>query len=422
MQVNRTPLLHALVGAILLLSPTPAASQADPSADPPPRGEAIRLFLDCRRCDSAHIRGEITFVNHVREPDLAQVHLLVTDQQTGGGGRLYTLAFLGRGDLVGVDNTLSYHSPQSNSSAEERDGLVGMMKLGLASYAARTPLAPALTLHFEETEGAMITPLHDPWRHWTFEVYGGGNMNFESNQNAWSGRYGFYANHVSEEWKVQLRPYFNHNGRVIRRDEGDVRSSQSRHGFDSYLIRSVGPHWGTGFFGNYLTHTQDNLRHRYTAGPGVEYSVYPYAESTRRQITFTYRTNLEVVEYFQETIYEKLEETLGNHSLDASARFRQPWGSVSASVRGSSYLHDRSLNRVTLDGSLSLRLGRGVSLNLSGNYQSINDQLGLPRGDASLEDVLLERRRLATSYRTSGSLGLSYTFGSIFTNVVNPRF
>jgi hypothetical protein len=46
----------------------------------------------------------------------------------------------------------------------------------------------------------------------------------------------------------------------------------------------------------------------------------------------------------------------------------------------------------------------------------------LPRRDASLEDVLLQRRRLATSYRGSGSVGLSYSFGSMFTNVVNPRF
>jgi hypothetical protein len=56
------------------------------------------------------------------------------------------------------------------------------------------------------------------------------------------------------------------------------------------------------------------------------------------------------------------------------------------------------------------------------SYQRINDQLALPRGDASLEDILLDRRRLATSYRATGNMGLSYTFGSIFSNVVNPRF
>ncbi len=108
--------------------------------------------------------------------------------------------------------------------------------------------------------------------------------------------------------------------------------------------------------------------------------------------------------------------------MEASVQFRQPWGSVSSRLRGSQYLHDTSLYRMTFNGNVSLRLGRGISLNLGGSYQRINDQLSLPRGDASLEDILLERRRLATAYRGSANMGLSYTFGSIFTNVVNPRF
>jgi hypothetical protein len=41
---------------------------------------------------------------------------------------------------------------------------------------------------------------------------------------------------------------------------------------------------------------------------------------------------------------------------------------------------------------------------------------------ASLEDVLLMRKQLATSYEYYFSIGLSYTFGSIYSNVVNPRF
>jgi hypothetical protein len=67
-------------------------------------------------------------------------------------------------------------------------------------------------------------------------------------------------------------------------------------------------------------------------------------------------------------------------------------------------------------------VAQGLAVNFGVNFQRIHDQLSLPRGDASLEDVLLQRRRLATSYRTWGEVGLSYTFGSIYSNVVNPRF
>jgi len=36
--------------------------------------------------------------------------------------------------------------------------------------------------------------------------------------------------------------------------------------------------------------------------------------------------------------------------------------------------------------------------------------------------VLLRQTQLATGYRAFLYAGLSYTFGSVFNNVVNPRF
>ncbi len=52
----------------------------------------------------------------------------------------------------------------------------------------------------------------------------------------------------------------------------------------------------------------------------------------------------------------------------------------------------------------------------------IRDQLSLAKRDATEEEVLLELRALSTDYRHRISLGLTYTFGSIFSSVVNPRF
>ena len=52
----------------------------------------------------------------------------------------------------------------------------------------------------------------------------------------------------------------------------------------------------------------------------------------------------------------------------------------------------------------------------------IHDQLSLIKGEATLEQVLLRRTMLETNYSYYFSFGLSYTFGSIYSNVVNPRF
>jgi hypothetical protein len=145
-------------------------------------------------------------------------------------------------------------------------------------------------------------------------------------------------------------------------------------------------------------------------------------DGTWREITVAYRRGYEIANYLEETIYEQTEEALLNHALNATVRYRQRWGSISSRFIASHYLHDLDHYRLTFDGSTSVYVAQGLAVNFGANFQRIHDQLSLPRGDASLEDVLLQRRRLATSYRTWGEVGLSYTFGSIYSNVVNPRF
>lgn len=386
------------------------------------REEAPLLYLDCNQCDDAYVRREIRFVNHVRDPGLAQIHVLVTAQLTGGGGRTFALAFQGRGPFAGIDQTLTYNSASTNTTAQQREGLTEMLKVGLVPYLARTPIAARLRLSVEEGSGAAIAPPDDRWNSWTFELYGGGNFNLEATQTAWNARYGIFADRVTDDWKFRFRPYFNNNVRVFRRDEREIRSVQRRHGVDSHVIKSLGDHWGAGIFGDYITTTYDNLRHGLSLTPAVEYSLFPYEESSRRQVTLAYRVGVELADYYEETIYGETAELLPQHSLNASVQFRQPWGNVFGGFRASNYLHELEHYRLTFDGRTSFRLGAGLSVNFGGSFQRIHDQLNLPRGEASLEEILLQQRRLATSYRASGEVGLSYAFGSIYSNVVNPRF
>jgi hypothetical protein len=51
----------------------------------------------------------------------------------------------------------------------------------------------------------------------------------------------------------------------------------------------------------------------------------------------------------------------------------------------------------------------------------VRDQLYLAAGTLSRDEVLTQQRALQTSYQYNAFVGLSYTFGSIFNSVVNPR-
>jgi hypothetical protein len=156
--------------------------------------------------------------------------------------------------------------------------------------------------------------------------------------------------------------------------------------------------------------------------PAVEYNFFPYSESTRRQLRALYKVGLNRIKYIEETIYEKTEESLFNQSLTVTFEMREPWGSASTSLEGSHYFHDPTKYRVVLRGFLSFRVFKGLSVDLSGRYERIHDQLNLPKGEASIDEVLLRRKELATNFEYSLSVGFRYTFGSVFSNVVNPRF
>ena len=100
----------------------------------------------------------------------------------------------------------------------------------------------------------------------------------------------------------------------------------------------------------------------------------------------------------------------------------QPWGSADASVEAAAYLDDLTQNRLELDAEWNLRLFRGMELEVGANIEHIHDQMSIPKRDATDDEILLERRALATDYRFDVRVGFSYTFGSIFSQVVNPRF
>jgi hypothetical protein len=87
----------------------------------------------------------------------------------------------------------------------------------------------------------------------------------------------------------------------------------------------------------------------------------------------------------------------------------------------SQFLDQPDQNRLTLNNNINLRIVRGLSLRISGSFQLIRDQINLPKGEASIEDLLLRQRQISTNYQNRISMGLSYTFGSIFNNIVNTR-
>jgi hypothetical protein len=156
--------------------------------------------------------------------------------------------------------------------------------------------------------------------------------------------------------------------------------------------------------------------------PAFEFNVFPYRESTRRMLTFEYSVGGMASDYQETTVFGKSSERRLDHRLLASLRLTEPWGSALVAAEGANYLDDWRRHRVTVVGSVEWNLAKGLSLVTTVDLRRIGDQLFLSARDASTEEILLRQRQLTTSYTYSGSIGISYTFGSPLAQIVNRRF
>jgi hypothetical protein len=87
------------------------------------RAKAVKIFLDCNDCDMNYTRQEIPYINYVRDVREAEVFILVTRQDAGGGGEQFTFTFQGQGKFKGINDTLTYtSSPDQTSTIIRKSG------------------------------------------------------------------------------------------------------------------------------------------------------------------------------------------------------------------------------------------------------------------------------------------------------------
>ncbi|MDP9347633.1 MAG: hypothetical protein M3P24_00585 [Gemmatimonadota bacterium] len=423
--MKRLPL--ALLLGALHAAPAAALHGQDPAPTASaPQEEAPRVFLDCNGffCDMDFYRTEIGFVNYVRDRQDADVHVLITRQQTGGGGGEFTLAFLGLRRSEGQKQTLRHFSSPTDSQDQVRRGLAAKIKLGLIPYVAGTPAAERLRISYEAPKAQPSAgEVRDPWDYWTFRVGMRGYFNGESFQSFNDLNGSFSASRVTRAWKTRLSVNANRSESRFELPNGKtITSDRQDYGANTLMVKSLGEHLSAGVQGYANRSTFSNYDLAVRGGPAVEYNLFPYSESTRRQLTFRYSVGAAHYDYEQITIFDRMEETRLDHSLTASLDVKQRWGSAGISAEGAHLLDDPAKNRLVLFGNADLRLFKGFSLNFFGSGSRIRDQLNIQKQEGTSEEILLRQRQRLTSFRYFGSVGVSYTFGSIYNNVVNPRF
>jgi hypothetical protein len=377
------------------------------------------VFVDCRICDFNYMRTHVRFVNYVRNRDEAQVQVLITALPTGSGGRQYTLIFLGRLNFAGLNDTLSYVSSPSESGDNIRRGVSNTLAIGLVRYASQMPIAKYLSIGVSKSDSPAV--VKDKWNYWVFTIGASGYLNGQSltSQNSWAGRVSISRTTPQSKFLITTGAGYSESNYIT--NDQNVMAISRRQDLKGMGAFSLDGHWSAGGILSAYSSTYDNKKADISLSPEVEYDIFPYSESTMRQLRFRYNVGYDYSSYYAETIFNKFSDNLTSEGVSVILNLTQPWGSVNASLNGANYFYDFTKNHVQLYTQVSLSLSQGLSLNLSGAISVIHDQLSLPQTGATTDQILLQQTELATQYSYWTAFGVSYTFGSIYNNVVNPR-
>ncbi len=377
------------------------------------------VFIDCPICDFNYIRTHVRFVNYVRNRDEAQVQVLITALPTGSGGRQYTLVFLGREKFAGMNDTLSYVTSPSESWDKIRQGVSNSFAIGLVRYAGQMPIAKYLSIDVAKSDSPVV--VKDKWNYWVFTIGASGYLNGQSltSQNSWAGRVSISRTTPQSKFLITTGAGYTASS-YITNDQNVVAISR-RQDLKGMGALSLDGHWSAGGILAAYSSTYDNKKADISLSPEVEYDIFPYSESTMRQLRFRYNLGYDYSSYYAETIFNKFSDNLTGEGVSVILNLTQPWGSINASLNGANYFYDFTKNHVQLYTQVSLSLSQGLSLSLSGAVSVIHDQLSLPQTGATTDQILLQQTELATQYSYWTAFGVSYTFGSIYNNVVNPR-
>ena len=380
----------------------------------------VNVFFDTsNQIDITHIRQEIKHINFARTSESANVHLISTLERTGGKGRQYGFYFIGLKDFEGLNDTLFYFSTPDKTASEIRDDYTNVIRMGLARYLAHG--SHIIDVAFNGENSTSPKDSEDKWDNWVFGIRASTNVTGEEAEREFDFDVAVDIERITPEWRFEFDIDNNYDEDWYKRDDEEIIATRTRRSFSSLIVKSIGNHMALGLNSGVSSSSYSNIKANYWMLPAIEYNLFPYELSSRKQLRFSYFIGYNGRNYVDTTIYNKINEDLLRQTFAIAYKVKEKWGSAHTSISAKSYFHDFDKNSLAIHSGLYYRVWKGLSLNVSANYSIINDRLSILKGDATLEEILLRQRQQATAYKYRIRFGLSFTFGSMFNNVVNPR-
>ena len=363
------------------------------------------VFFDCSgpRCDSRYYRTEITWVNWVNDKEDSNVHLIMTSQTTGAGGREYLLHFIGTGDQASYDDEHRYQvAPDRTPTGRRSTGSSTAWGSGWPSSRTRPDTGVSSSSVRSDREEAAVArgvvardevvgsvePLGVPRSTGKW----GSTARRPSAAPVW--KVGFSASRVTPDWRVRFSGDIENDHFSIELSDGtfDRHANRLEPGYPG---RVCPPRSLVG-----------RARHQHQPKPDLQPAV-PDRSGARAGVqhlplrrrrpaaasSSTMRSVPAYRDYAETTIYGETEETRWEQALDVRFSQRQRWGNASdqrAADRTSCTISSQRLMSPRRGTSRVPDLPGPLELEVSGaTSRQVNDQIYLAAEEATDEEALL---------------------------------
>jgi len=434
--ISRLLLLHAAAVCLPALASAQSAGATAPpdssssisAAGTPVADTRLRVFLDCQNapCDRNFFIADLPFALWTQDRLDSHVHLLITRIGTASGGGEYTLSFVGQRQFASRLDTMVTFLPPNTTDDVRRRELARVAKVGLAPFAMRLPGAERFSVRYDVPKNAPAAPklssLSDPWNFWVYRIRLNGSGSAETRGSNYELNGNVNASRITEDWKITVNARNDYRANRFKLSSGEERRFVLRSADANVrVVKSLTDHLSIGTNASTGFSEFRNTEASAAVDLSAEYNFYPWKEATSRQLLALVSVGQRYFDYYQPSIFGFTTESRPVARAILATESRQTWGNIDGSVRYTRFLHNADTYSVSFNGRTNIRLTRGLSLELRGDAARVNDQLFLARGNASDDEVLTRQRALATSFRLSGSVGINFTFGSIYNSIVNPR-
>jgi hypothetical protein len=383
-----------------------------------------KVFMICDFCDMDYYKSEIPHLVFVRDQRLADFTVLFRVINTGSGGSEYTLEFSGKNGYEGITVQEKFNSTPNMSQNNIREGLLATLNRGSLHYLIHSPLAP--NIQFEITglnNGQPADSIRDKWNLWIFNVNAnvfGSGQEYTSNLSFGTS---FSANRTSEKNLFEAGFWYNKNSSVFKLEGQDpIRYSILEYGVYSQDAVSIGKHWAFGYNSGIYAATVSNLRSNLFVAPTVEYNVFPYSEATKKQFRFNYQFGFSHSSYLDTTYRNRMSDFFLSQNFNIRYLLVKNWGNIGMGL-GLLHLYDTEhFYNLNFSPSVTWNIFKGLNFNIQGSYSIVRDQYFLKLEDVTSTEVITGQTQLKSAFNYFIAMGINYSFGSIYNNVVNVRF